>query len=147
MGNRIRTRNSPDMLLGMILQFEFLSKRISVYSKNRLEASYHQLRVREEDTLRQPSERDMDIMNFQVWALCDAKGKRFSYASRNQLKIHERTILLMIWKLGAVVVPLKIEAYLYGTKVYGVHVIKRSYSIFLIRRLEHEKMPDGVRVA
>ncbi|GKC28200.1 hypothetical protein Tco_1035494 [Tanacetum coccineum] len=27
MGNRIRTRNSPDMLLGMILQFEFLSKK------------------------------------------------------------------------------------------------------------------------
>ncbi|GJT92877.1 ALP1-like protein [Tanacetum coccineum] len=26
MGNRIRMRNSPDMLLGMILQFEFLSK-------------------------------------------------------------------------------------------------------------------------
>ncbi|GJS88497.1 hypothetical protein Tco_0771133 [Tanacetum coccineum] len=26
MGNRIKTRNSPDMLLGMILQFEFLSK-------------------------------------------------------------------------------------------------------------------------
>ncbi|GJU78878.1 hypothetical protein Tco_1275948 [Tanacetum coccineum] len=27
MGNRIRTRNSPDMLLGMILQFDFLSKK------------------------------------------------------------------------------------------------------------------------
>ncbi|GJR23673.1 hypothetical protein Tco_0972200 [Tanacetum coccineum] len=26
MGNRIRTKNSPDMLLGMILQLEFLSK-------------------------------------------------------------------------------------------------------------------------
>ncbi|GJY95906.1 hypothetical protein Tco_0512267 [Tanacetum coccineum] len=28
MGNRIRMRNSPDMLLGMILQFEFLSKYV-----------------------------------------------------------------------------------------------------------------------
>ncbi|GJU41297.1 hypothetical protein Tco_1194254 [Tanacetum coccineum] len=27
MGNRIRTRNSPDMFLEMILQFEFLSKK------------------------------------------------------------------------------------------------------------------------
>ncbi|GJS64342.1 putative reverse transcriptase domain-containing protein [Tanacetum coccineum] len=28
MGNRIRTRKSPDMLLGMILQFKFLSKSV-----------------------------------------------------------------------------------------------------------------------
>ncbi|GJZ19839.1 hypothetical protein Tco_0556429 [Tanacetum coccineum] len=28
MGNRIRTRNSPDILLGMILHFEFLSKSV-----------------------------------------------------------------------------------------------------------------------
>ncbi|GJZ86867.1 hypothetical protein Tco_0658477 [Tanacetum coccineum] len=28
MGNRIRTRNSPDIFLGMILQFEFLSKSV-----------------------------------------------------------------------------------------------------------------------
>ncbi|GJU79294.1 hypothetical protein Tco_1276364 [Tanacetum coccineum] len=27
MGNRIRTRNSPDMLLGMILQFEFFEQK------------------------------------------------------------------------------------------------------------------------
>ncbi|GJY97822.1 hypothetical protein Tco_0514732 [Tanacetum coccineum] len=27
MGNRIRTRNSPDMLLGMILQFEFFKQK------------------------------------------------------------------------------------------------------------------------
>ncbi|GJR86975.1 hypothetical protein Tco_0210986 [Tanacetum coccineum] len=34
MGNRIRMRNSPDMLLEMILQFEFLSKSVLTRRQN-----------------------------------------------------------------------------------------------------------------
>ncbi|GJV65176.1 hypothetical protein Tco_1476004 [Tanacetum coccineum] len=41
MGNRIRTRNSPDILLGMILRFEFLSKSVLKRSQN-ARSGYHQ---------------------------------------------------------------------------------------------------------
>ncbi|GJR67107.1 hypothetical protein Tco_0013172 [Tanacetum coccineum] len=46
MGNRIRTRNSPDMLLGMILQFEFLSKSVLTRLQNARTSSTHRSRVR-----------------------------------------------------------------------------------------------------
>ncbi|GJX00056.1 hypothetical protein Tco_0183969 [Tanacetum coccineum] len=41
MGNRIRTRNSPDILLGMILQFEFLSKSVLKRRQNARMSSTH----------------------------------------------------------------------------------------------------------
>ncbi|GJR22296.1 hypothetical protein Tco_0970823 [Tanacetum coccineum] len=41
MGNRIKTRNSPDILLGMILQFEFLSKNVLKRRQNARMSSTH----------------------------------------------------------------------------------------------------------
>ncbi|GJZ89569.1 hypothetical protein Tco_0661351 [Tanacetum coccineum] len=41
MGNRNRTRNSPDMLLGIILQFKFLSKSVLTRTKR-----WHESRLR-----------------------------------------------------------------------------------------------------
>nr|GEY56315.1 reverse transcriptase domain-containing protein [Tanacetum cinerariifolium] len=108
----------------------------SVYSKINLRSSYHQLRVREEDILKNNIQ-NSKLCSAPILALpkgskdfivyCDTsiKGlgavlmqreKVIAYASR-QLKIHEENYTTHDLELGAVVFALKIwRHYLYGTK-------------------------------
>ncbi|GJX87451.1 hypothetical protein Tco_0339465 [Tanacetum coccineum] len=51
MGNRIRTRNSPDMLLRKILQFEFLSKSVLMWRQNARTISTHIRSITDESTI------------------------------------------------------------------------------------------------